>query len=226
MSSTARCVVFDLDDTLYLERDYVRSGFAAVGQSVRHRLGMEDFETVAWQAFETGRRGDIFDYTLRNLGVEPSRDLVDELVRHYRTHRPSIELEPDAALCLEGLESGFRIGLITDGPSASQRAKIEALDIAPIMDVVILTAELGDDLGKPHPRAFEEIEHRLTLSGSACIYVADNPAKDFVAPRSLGWRTVRVRRAEGLYSSLESGEDVDVECPILDIGAIAGGLER
>ena len=29
------------------------------------------------------------------------------------------------------------------------------------------------------------------------VYVADNPRKDFIAPRALGWRTVRIRRRGG-----------------------------
>ncbi len=41
--------------------------------------------------------------------------------------------------------------------------------------------------------------------------MADNPAKDFVAPHRLGWRTVRVRRAGGLHAEEPSGADVDVE---------------
>ena len=37
------CVVFDIDDTLYLERDYVLSGFAAVGPWARDWLAIPDF---------------------------------------------------------------------------------------------------------------------------------------------------------------------------------------
>ena len=34
-----RAVVYDLDDTLYLERRYVRGGFSAVGEFLRQTLG-------------------------------------------------------------------------------------------------------------------------------------------------------------------------------------------
>src|SRR5690606_10373283 len=67
----------------------------------------------------------------------------------------------------------------------------------------------------PHPAAFERLERELGLAGPCCAHVADNPAKDFVAPRRLGWRTVRVRRPGGLHAGVPSGDDVDVEIPTL-----------
>ena len=71
------CVVtFDLDDTLYLERDFVRSGFAAVGAWLATERGVRGFEACAWRLFEAGRRGDIFDRVLPRLGVAPERALI------------------------------------------------------------------------------------------------------------------------------------------------------
>ena len=46
--------------------------------------------------------------------------------------------------------------------------------------------------------------------------MADNPAKDFAGPRSLGWHTVRLRRADGLHAAAPSGPDVDREIVTLD----------
>ncbi|MGQ9635778.1 MAG: HAD family hydrolase, partial [Bryobacteraceae bacterium] len=61
-------VAFDLDDTLYLERDYVRSGFEAVGEWAKERLGIGDFTQRAWRWFQQGRRGDIFNQVLVEIG--------------------------------------------------------------------------------------------------------------------------------------------------------------
>ena len=52
---------------------------------------------------------------------------------------------------------------------------------------------------KPHPFAFEQMSARLGVSPSACVYVADNPLKDFIAPNRLGWRTVQIKRLGGIY---------------------------
>jgi len=211
-----RLVVLDIDDTLYLERDYVRSGFAAVGVWARDELGVDDLGDRAWAAFEAGVRRTIFDEALSGAGVEATDDLVPRLVEVYRSHAPTIELLTDARDWLDGLAPHVALAVVTDGPLASQQAKAEALLLSRWADLIVFTETLGSGRGKPHPAAFEQLEREVGLAGDRCAYVADNPAKDFVAPHRLGWRTVRVRRVGGLHADVPSGDDVDVEIAGLD----------
>jgi putative hydrolase of the HAD superfamily len=221
--ATVRCVVFDIDDTLYLERDYIRSGFHAVDSVVRERYGVSDFAVSAWAAFERGVRGTTFDVALRECGVEPTEDVVAELVRVYREHEPKISLLADAAECLGALEGRVSVAAVSDGPLASQQNKAMALGLVRWCDPVVLTASLGADRGKPHPAAFERIERATGQRGECCLYVADNPAKDFQGPKSLGWRTVRIRRPLGLHFSVEEPVCCDLE--MADLGQLADLLD-
>lgn len=223
--SPAKVVVFDIDDTLYLERDYVRSGFRAVGAWAARVLGDPDLADRAWAAFEDGVRGAIFDVALANGGVQVTPDLIAQLVACYRHHVPDITLLDDARACLERLEFDAEvvIAVVTDGPLASQHAKARSLGVATWSQDVIFTEALGAGFGKPHPRAFELVEQRLGVGGDRCFYVADNPTKDFVAPHQLGWTTIRVRRQHGLHFGAESGDDVDHEAADLtDLLALLG----
>lgn len=86
-----RLVVLDIDDTLYLERDYVRSGFTAVGGWARDELGVDGLGERAWAVFEAGVRRTIFDEALAGAGVEATPDLVTRLAEVYRSHAPTIE---------------------------------------------------------------------------------------------------------------------------------------
>jgi putative hydrolase of the HAD superfamily len=217
----AGCVVFDIDDTLYLERDYVRSGFRAVGESAR-ALGIADFAERSWRLFEAGVRGSIFDDVLAESGVRPERALVRALVDVYRTHEPAIEMLPDAADAVGRLRGRVALASLSDGPLESQRAKARALRVGDWAEVAVFTAELGAGFGKPDPRAFELVERRVGCQASGCVYVADNPAKDFAGPRGRGWRTVRVRREGALHAGIDSGPDVDLE--VADLVGLEDGL--
>jgi putative hydrolase of the HAD superfamily len=210
-----RSVVFDLDDTLYLEREYVRSGFTAVGDWILSERSMEGFADRAWRLFEEGARGDIFNKALVASGCDADNDLIAEMVATYRRHRPSIALESDVVPVLEYLQVRHRSALISDGPSESQRRKVETLELTKWVETIILTSEMGFGCGKPSPAAFRLVESRLGAESSSCVYVGDNPAKDFVAPKSLGWTTVRVRRKGGLHEFAPSDDDVDIEIPDL-----------
>jgi len=217
------CVVFDIDDTLYLERDYVRSGFVAVGERILQRYSIADFSDCAWALFESGVRGDIFDQALERVGVTKTSELISDLVATYRQHEPAISLLPDAERALNHFGKAHKLAVITDGPVASQSAKARALGVRQWTDDVILTGEFGPGFGKPHPRAFQLVEERTGASGPGCVYIADNPSKDFAGPRSLNWKTVRIRRPGGLHELAPSGPDVDHE--ITELSQLSGALE-
>lgn len=200
-----RGVVFDLDDTLYLERDYVASGFRRVAGLIAQRAGgtVEDWVTRI-QASSTGPRGMTFD---RLLAAHPRLtrhfDLA-ELVASYREHEPSIRPLPGMVELLAGLEAeGASLGIITDGPPQSQTRKLRALDLGRWIDTAILTGLWDRSDWKPSPRAFEHLARLWGLAPGALTYVGDNPVKDFFAPRRLGWSTVRLRLSGQLHAHAE-----------------------
>ena len=189
-------VVFDVDDTLYLECDYVRSGFRAVAQRVAWsaRVDPDSVFRFLWTRFETGQRGSSFDELLQQFVTEPDRMSVADLVRTYREHRPTIHLLPGMRSILRDLHCrGVPLGVISDGPLVSQTAKVLALDVREYANAVLLTDSWGREFWKPHTRAFVEMSLKLSLPPDHLVYIADNPSKDFEAPALLGWRSVRLR---------------------------------
>jgi putative hydrolase of the HAD superfamily len=216
-------VVFDVDDTLYLERDYVRSGFDAVGRWLETHHGVRDAATVFWARFERGERGHIFDGGLDDLGVTGDDALVRDLVEVYRSHTPNIGLLDDARACLDAVAPVADLAVITDGPVASQRAKIAALGLERWVPLLVVTGEHGPEFGKPADAAYVAVESHFEVPPSRCAYVADNPAKDFVAPHRRGWRTVRVRRDGSLHHAVDCDPPVDHEVPDLaDVPRLLG----
>jgi putative hydrolase of the HAD superfamily len=207
------CAVFDIDDTLYLERDYVRSGFEAVGHWAAKWIHIQDFAERCWRRFAAGGRGSIFDEVLCESGRQPARELISALVEVYRTHTPSIALAADASEALNAISRTASVAVVSDGPGASQSRKVEALGLDSFAAPIVLTELYGSEFRKPHPRAFEQVMHRRPAS--AYLYVADNPLKDFAAPRQLGWVTVRVRRPSGLHYAVENTE-ITPDCEMGD----------
>ena len=211
------CLVFDIDDTLYLERDYVRSGFRAVGEWIRENQGVESFFEEAWKEFESGRRREIFNAALLKFGIVPSHELIQALLSVYRSHNPEITLLPDSEECLRRVAGKAFIGIISDGAVVGQQMKVARLGLPARCDHIILTESLGVEYSKPHPRAFMEMQKLANCAPEACVYVADNPVKDFVSPRKLGWRTIRVRRPTGIHCGLGCSEDSRPEAEMEDL---------
>jgi len=198
-----KAVIFDLDDTLYPERAYAFSGFAAVATAFKDLLG-DPAETSAQmeQLFDSKHRRRIFNELLSQRGLPGDQRLIDRMIETYRTHRPTITLHPDADRILTHLQGRYKLGLISDGPSVSQWAKIDALGLRSRLDEIIITSDLGPDYAKPNPAAFEQMAKRLDVEASTCVYVGDNPAKDFIASNALGWTTIQITRRDGIYTGV------------------------
>ncbi len=194
-------IVFDLDDTLYPEREYVFSGYASVATAFAGTLGgRENLIARMRELFDTPDRGRVFDVIVGEFDVADPDDVVTRMVATYRSHTPNIALFPDADAALDRLRPDHKLGLISDGYAVAQHAKIDALRLGDRLDAVIVTDDWGREFWKPHPRAFEEMSRRLDVAPSLCTYVADNPTKDFDAPNALGWRTLLIQRPDAVYA--------------------------
>jgi putative hydrolase of the HAD superfamily len=213
-------VVLDVDDTLYLESAYVRSGFAAVDGWAREHFDTGGVGDTAWQLFESGVRRTTLTDALAAHGVAVTPEVRASVIDVYRTHDPDIALADDARRFVHGRLADFTWAVVTDGPAASQRAKCSALGLFELADPVVVTADHGSS--KPDVAMFKlvEVAHRRT--GSELIYVADNPLKDFQGPIALGWRCVRVRRDGALHAGLDTPRGIP-EIP--DFGDLAAFVD-
>lgn len=184
--------VFDLDDTLYLERDYVYSGFCAIAKV----MGNDALADKLMDLFEEDRQN-----VYQRAGF--SDEECCRCVAVYRQHLPYISLGDGVKETLSALRvRGCQIGIVTDGRPQGQRNKIQALGLESMVDAIVVTDELGGEtFRKPNPVAFQKIRETLGLSYEEMVYIGDNPTKDFVAPLMLGMHACWLRNPDGLYFS-------------------------
>ncbi len=195
-SRALRVFVFDLDDTLSLESDYIRSGFLHVAAIVAETSAYTQAEVFSflWTCFENGVTGNTFDLLLKEYPEIADHRTVPQLVNEYRNHKPALSLLGGVEAMLGSLRStGAHLALVTDGPAASQRAKYQQLGLDRYTEIAVFTDEKGTEFRKPHLWAFETVQSRFSFPPDQFVYIGDNPEKDFAAPRQLGWHTVRVR---------------------------------
>lgn len=193
-------LVFDLDDTLYPERQFALSGFAAAEAWAQRELGVSGLVGEMTRLLDDGHLGSLFPVVLRQFAPDHTPAQLEAFIEAYRSHTPTLSLYEDAAAVLSELQDGRPLGLITDGAHTVQMAKVKALALEPRFHHVIYTHALGGRaFSKPNPRAFELTEQALGRPGDRFVYVGDNPAKDFVAPNARGWTSVQVLREHRIH---------------------------
>lgn len=195
-----KAVIFDLDDTLISEKQYIESGYQHISKVLGNRYGtseQEIFQLLINLFNESPKK--VFNRTLDKLGMCYSQNDIEELVDEYRNHLPTIKFFDDVLPCLKKLKKkGIKTGIITDGYANAQRQKLRAVKATDYFDEIIITDELGREFWKPHPKAFEIIRDKLKIKIQDMIYVGDNPQKDFYISSIHPVDTVRIYR-DGVY---------------------------
>lgn len=214
-------MVFDLDDTLFPEAAYVASGFRAVGEALARERRVDGFGERAAAVAAAGARGDVFDVALRQSGVaaDDVRGLVPWCVARYREHRPDIALFPEAIEALDSLRGKVKLGVITDGWLVAQRQKVAALGLAERVDAVVYSDAFGREHWKPSAVPYRAVAEALGVAHDGCVYVADNPQKDFITARALGWRTIQVARPGQTHAAVPPSEAHAAEVSAVDLRA-------
>jgi putative hydrolase of the HAD superfamily len=173
---TSKTFVFDLDDTLYSERDFEKSGI----EYVYNYFGINH---ISLDLILNNRKNWI-DQIIDGTDNQFTKQMVLDI---YRNHFPSIQLYNDSKIFLEKLLSqGNEMSLITDGRSITQRNKLRALGIESFFKTIVISEEVNSE--KPSENNFKMVMNNR--HNENYIYIADNPNKDFITPNKLGWTSI------------------------------------
>ncbi len=174
-------IIFDLDDTLYDERSYLESGFLSVAQAIDDNI--QAHFTFLMNAYD--QKQDAFAELIKTFSIKQSKtDLIDI----YRSHTPNIHQRPNVKKMLDELKAnGIFMGLMTDGRSTTQRLKLKALGIETYFNEMLISEEFGSE--KP---CIDNYKAFMGNESFPCVFIADNPKKDFVSANALNWQTIGI----------------------------------
>ena len=202
--NSLQAIVFDLDDTLYSEQDYVISGFKAVAEWAAVNLGIaqdKGFTTLA-NLYDQGVRNNTFNQWLAIHQIENSA-VVPKLLDVYRSHEPTINPFDESIDLLKTLNQSYKIGLVSDGYLQVQQRKWTALGLDTFFDAVVFSDSLGRENWKPSTAPFKLVLNQLNVAPEFSVYIGDNPRKDFFGARQLGMSTIWIKRSDSEYGDLQ-----------------------
>jgi putative hydrolase of the HAD superfamily len=198
-------IVFDLDDTLYNEIDFVKSGFLEVSKYLDKKNYIKIYNKML-EIFETEGSGKIFN---KILDKNNSTVNIQKLINIYRFHRPNISLSEQNRILLENLsqDKNIKLSLISDSDYLMQKNKFLALKLDKYIKNPIFTDFYQTH--KPEEKAFKIVMQEFGLNNNF-YYIADNPKKDFLAPNNLQWTTIRYKNKLGIYKNIENTADFEI----------------
>jgi HAD superfamily hydrolase (TIGR01549 family) len=167
-----QAIFFDLDDTLYDLRSYWRGRLSDALEGVLAHYPHLARDELIQQAIAEKVYIERLPGFLRARGIddEPLIAHTHALFRQEWFER--LELYYDAVQTLEALRPHYKLGLITNGPSQTQRPKIERFRLVDYLDLLIVSEEVG--VAKPDPKIFQIALEQLRLAPSQALYVGDS----------------------------------------------------
>ncbi|GBD24222.1 Pyrimidine 5'-nucleotidase YjjG [bacterium HR29] len=201
---------FDLDDTLLDGFAAMQAAWAVVLAEVCPPLGCEperlreairreatefwrDEGAVAhWRVRLEEARERVIRQALLAEGLDPG--WAPRISRRYgEEHRARLQPFADTYETLERLRTeGFRLGLLTNGPAALQRDKVERFGLARYFDVIVIEGEFG--AGKPSPLVFGHALRSVGAEPHRAWMVGDNLYADIGGAKASGLTATWIHR--------------------------------
>jgi putative hydrolase of the HAD superfamily len=212
-------IVFDLDDTLYPESQFLESGLRAVAEytSTKSEINSQEILMTSMSLLETFGRELVFDNMLKHYGMY-SKNLVRKLISVYRSHTPSIRMGEKEIEIVRKLSSIYNLYLVTDGNKNVQASKIAALGIESLFRKIFITHRYGITSSKPSLKCFEKIREIENALWNEIVYVGDDPNKDFVNLNKVGAITIRVMT--GRFAKLRREDEFEAMYQIHCLGQL------
>ena len=193
MEQAKDTILFDLDKTLF--DHYYSSKLAIAAVRERFRLGIHDigelirlYNDALQEAYDrylvkeiTYEEKDLEKVKLffqkLNLAV-PDDSVIHEFLELYETaYQEDRRATPGSIETLVRLrEHGYKLGVVTNGQMSDQAAKMEAIGIDGLVDIIVTSEEVGHH--KPSPEMFDTALNRLGSEKVSALMVGDSIKSD------------------------------------------------
>lgn len=204
--------LFDLDNTL-VDRGH------AVTQAISRMCAAHHFspEAERWLRTELADRAGPGDFTRLRAAFSLDQDAGQLWQEYIEAMAAAVTCRPAIQSALTQLRAeGWTIGIVTNGASDIQRAKLAATGLDALVDGVAVSGDL--EVRKPDPRLFELAAARCGLPLTGGWMIGDNPAGDIGGGHQARLRTIWLRGRpwpDGLPDAHHTVDDVTDAIKIL-----------
>ncbi len=192
-------IVFDLDDTLYDELEFIKSGFKEISKFLQN----ESYYDYMMEVFLQEGSGKVFNRLIEKYNIDVP---LSKLIEIYRFHIPDIVLAEDSLELLDFAKK-FNTALISDGHYIMQKNKFDALKLGQYIRYPIFTDFYHTK--KPEVKPYKMVMDHFK-NEKFFIYISDNPKKDFMVLQALGWIGIRYKNPVGIYRNFENNTNYEV----------------
>ena len=199
-----KVIAFDMDNTL-IDRQgaFVRCVRDMIEEDTEEKIGVQAFSQFMEHFLildnnGMGNKEILFNYYIEYFHLDLTWDIimdrwVDRLAGYMR-------LMEDAVEVLDALSKKYRLAILTNGDSVSQRGKLNTFPHLDWFEIVMVAGDYP--WAKPDVRIFELLCEKLKVMPSEVVFVGDTIASDIIGAKNAGMKTIWIQGDERLNSDL------------------------
>ncbi len=187
--------IFDLDETL-IDRTatiklFIKDQFVRLGLDKQYTYGAYQSRFLELDQNGYADKEQLFQTLIEEFNISWS---VESLIADFYDNAwKNCQTFVDVEDTLNQLKrQGYKLGIITNGSSRSQRAKISGTDLSNWMETILVSGEEG--ISKPDAEIYLRALQRLNIDAEHCVFIGDNPQTDIAGAYNVGITSVWVKR--------------------------------
>lgn len=199
MARELRGILLDLDETLYSREEAFWNWLELEARGAPASKALNHERVAALDLRGRGDKRALLAY-------------LDSVFNWAQTHEQRLQrfqvgiaaaahLAPGVRESLTRLAAQYKLGLVSNGTSVTQRAKVLALSLGTLFDPIVISEEVG--LRKPDAKIFELAIAGWHIAPASVLFVGDDPVSDIAGASVAGLRTLQVGHEPGIPSILE-----------------------
>lgn len=190
-----KAVLFDLDNTLIdRQRIFKEMLIRKIGEYHKdiNQIELEKIvdEIITWDNNGNQNRKVVFQQYIDKYKVDVT---ADELNAYWNDHSGEfVYIFDDAEDTLLYLKEKYKLGIVSNGNTISQRRKLNKLPFLDLFDYTIVSGEIG--IHKPDVGIFNKVCEDMSVLPQECVFVGDNYRCDIEGSYNAGMKPVWIRK--------------------------------
>lgn len=212
MEEEMKVVIFDVDDTLYDQivpfEEALQVSLPHASQELKKELKSLyiRFRYYSDKVFHLTEEGTLsleemrvyrIQEALKDFGIRITNKEAEEFQQAYRDNQGKLVMKPEmTSLINELVALNVTLGILTNGPTEHQKAKLEQLGLNNLIpkEIIFISGEVG--LAKPSQEIFQHIETTLGKRSEQFVYIGDSYENDVVGAKSSDWQCIWLNKYE------------------------------
>lgn len=220
-------MIFDLDNVLFNEQDYIKAAYRNIASFLSKRYHIKEEQVYQKLLSDLQKKSSmhphLFDDLLTDLGLDQA--MLPTILKIYANTTIDLELYPGVENLLNTLKKReIRLGLVTNGNVETQRNKVHLLRLEKYFDTIKYAREIGKGNEKPNPEVYRITLKTLSSKPEETICIGDNPYTDFRGAKKLGIRTIRLLSGE--FRNIRLSEEYEADLTIGNLNELSTIIEQ